>query len=224
MAETTEVKTIPIEGLYTCWEDDYDTGNPRIVQVLDDVENSAPPSQRSYLSSSQLTLRQTSRSSTPLAARALPCLNYSASSRPRSLAWIPRSNCSRSPGFGVKTSLPQVSRLADVRVRSLQSPRPSTTRDCALNAVLPVSMLAIERFTLPQFLETTSNLLKLGVFLLASNMHPGLLRIAHGSIVDKETESCCNVPVNTHSVQSVEKEVPKWGSSLLRFRRAFRKI
>ena len=74
-----------------------------------------------------------------------------------------------------------------------------------------VSALAIAHFTLPEFFGATSKLLKSGAFLLASNMHPNLLRIGHGSIVDKKTGNLLLGASNIYSVEDVQKEAPEVG-------------
>ena len=71
MAEIAEIKTIPIEDLYTRWGDDYDNRGLNNMQVLDDVEMTVLlPKLLSLIPVSHSA--PISRSSTSPAARAVP--------------------------------------------------------------------------------------------------------------------------------------------------------
>ena len=88
-------------------------------------------------------------------------------------------------------------------MRGLQTPRPSESTRVHPDAVGLISTLAIEDFTLPESFEATSKLLRSGTFLMASNMHPDLLWIAHGSIVDEKTGEPLWGASDVHTVEDM---------------------
>lgn len=217
MAETAEIKTIPVEDLYTRWGDDYDNRGLNNMQVLDDVEMTA-------LLPKFLSLIQVSHSApdlkiidfacgtgrTTLKLVTVPSATIIGLDATPKLLEIARRRCQER-----LASLPQDARAADVRCEVYNPLVHPKAPECALNAVGLVSTLAIEHFTLPEFFEATSKLLKSGGFLIASNMHPELLRIAHGSIIDKKTGELLWGVSHIYSAEDVQKEAPKWGFELV---------
>ncbi|KAG6366269.1 hypothetical protein INS49_000445 [Diaporthe citri] len=78
-----------------------------------------------------------------------------------------------------------------------------------------ISTLVIEHLPIAEFFKMCSEFVGPGGYVLATNAHEDLARIARASIVDPETGALLWGESHTHTNEAVKKEGAKWGFDLV---------
>ena len=218
MAAHAGIKSIPVEELYGQWDRDYDQGQVNNMQGLDEVqlETLLPK----FLS---LTNEAHSRAKNlkivdfgcGTGRTTLKLLNLASATIVGLDATPQLLELARHKSKDALASLPQDTRAAEVQYE-VYNPliHPEAPR-CAQNAHGLISTLALEHIPLVEFFEATSKLVQSGGYLLVTDLHPDLARIAGYTLTDKESGEPMWTASYVHPIDDVRAEAPKWGLEVL---------
>jgi SAM-dependent methyltransferase len=225
MATSTAIRSVPVEDLYSRWGADYDQGKVNNMQGLDDfeLETLLPKFLSLVLSSCAASNPKivdfgcgTGRNTLKLLD--IPNATIIGLDATQRLLEVAARRCQER----LATLMP-ASRAREFHCEVWNPLITSSPPEKALNANGLISTLVLEHFTLAEFFEVTSRLLAPGGYLLATDTHEDLARIANGSVVDKDTGELLWSVSHMHTAEDVEKEAQKWGLELVEVQEAIPK-
>ncbi|KAL8919454.1 MAG: hypothetical protein Q9172_004970 [Xanthocarpia lactea] len=214
MAVHAGVKLLPVEDLYAGWAGGYDQGQVNNMQGLDDVQL------ETFLPKFLLLTHEAHSGSTNLKIVDFGCGTGRTTLK---LLKLPSATIvgldatpqlielARHKSAERLTSLPQDARAAEVQYEVYNPLIHPQAPECAQNAHGLISTLALEHFALPDFFKATSPLVQTGSYLMVTDLHPDLARIANYTLIDEKSGELMWTASHIHSIDDVRAEAPKWG-------------
>lgn len=219
----TEIRSLPVEELYSIWSTSYDLeGRVNNLRGLDDTElETLLPKFTSLL------VKSHSSSTPPLRIVDFGC--GTGRNTLKLMAMLPGAEI-----IGLDAT-PAMLEVAERRCNEASAELPENLRPGSLffkvynplekktGEATPVpgqaqgliGTLVIEHLPIAEFFKMCSELVAPGGYVLATNAHEELARITHGSIVDPETGARLWSESHIHTNEAVKEEGAKWGFDLV---------
>lgn len=218
----TEIRSLTVQELYSKWSVSYDQGRANNLQGLDDTElETLLPKFTSLLlqshGSSGNPLRVvdfgcgTGRNMLKLMAM-LPGVEITGLDATPAMLEIAERRCNKA-----SNELPENSRPSTLSFKVYNPLDKKTGGDNPVpgQAQGLISTLVIEHLPIAEFFKMCAEIVAPGGYVLVTDIHEDLARVAHGSIVDPETGAKLWTESHIHTNEAVKNEGAKWGFDLV---------
>ncbi|PGH05359.1 hypothetical protein AJ79_06828 [Helicocarpus griseus UAMH5409] len=230
-AKAEEIRSLPVEELYTQWGTSYDQGRVNNMQGLDDVElETLLPKYISLL----LPQSKATSGSSQAASGPLRLVDFGCGTGRNTLKLITMLAAAGADAEIVGLdATPALLPLAEKRCNELAATLPANSqpkklsfalynplKDIALprfaeNAQGLISTLVLEHLPLSEFFKLSAATVCPGGYLLITNTHSDFAKVAHGSIVNPETGEKYWSESHVHTIEDVWNEGDRWGFEMV---------